>query len=275
MPLIHIIILALIQGITEFLPISSSGHLVLAHAAFDGNSAQQWNSHILMDVAVHVGTLLSVLIYFRKDVATMLCGLISLLKGNLKHTGNLLTLKIIVGSIPVIIAGFILNMIEPSWLLATQIVAWTTLIFGIILWIADRLKPNEKTLNELGFKDAFMIGLSQCLALIPGTSRSGITMTTARFLGYNRTEAAHYSLLLGIIAISGAGTLSGIELIGNPDVTITQDILIAAALSFIAGYIAICLMMKWLSRASFTPFAIYRIILGLGLLAVIYGTDLL
>jgi len=275
MPLLHIIILALIQGITEFLPISSSGHLVLAHAALDGNAAQIWEKHIVMDVAVHVGTLFSVLLYFRKDVALMLKGLASLCMGRFHHSGNTMTLKIIVGSIPVIIAGFILNTIEPSWLLAIEIVAWTTLIFGIILWIADRIGSNEKTLNDMKYSHAIFIGLAQCLALIPGTSRSGITMTTARFLGYNRSESAHYSLLLGIIAISGAGALGGLQLLEDPTTLFSHDIIIAAILAFISGYIAITLMMKWLERASFTPFAIYRIILGVGLLALIYGTDLL
>jgi len=275
MPLLHIIILALIQGITEFLPISSSGHLVLAHAALDGNTVQEWDKHILMDVAVHVGTLFSVLLYFRRDVKLMLSGLFSLLTGKIHHTGNALTLKIIIGSIPVIIAGFIINSLEPSWLLAVEIVAWTTLIFGIILWVADRVEQSPKTLNDMNYSHAFLIGLAQCLALVPGTSRSGITMTAARFLGYNRTECAHYSLLLGIIAIGGAGALGGLELISNPNITIGQDVMVAAALAFISGYIAIALMMKWLSRASFTPFAIYRVLLGVGLLALIYGTDYL
>lgn len=275
MPLLHIIILAFIQGITEFLPISSSGHLVLAHAALDGNAVQEWDKHILMDVAVHVGTLFSVLIYFRKDLSLMLSGLFALFTGRFNHTGNTLTLKIIIGSIPVIIAGFILNNMEPSWLLAVEIVAWTTLIFGVVLWIADRVEQSPKTLADMSYTHAILIGIAQCLALIPGTSRSGITMTAARFLGYNRTECAHYSLLLGIIAISGAGALGGLELLKDPNLTIGQDIMIAAVLAFISGYIAIALMMKWLARASFTPFAIYRIILGAGLLALIYGTDYL
>ena len=172
-------------------------------------------------------------------------------------------------------AGFILNALEPSWLLAVEIVAWTTLIFGIVLWIADRQGGEAKTLNDLSYAHAFIIGLSQCLALIPGTSRSGITMTAGRFLGYNRSECAHYSLLLGIIAISGAGVLGGLNLLEDPTTTLSQDVIIAAILAFISGYIAIALMMKWLSRASFTPFAIYRIIMGIGLLALIYTTDFL
>lgn len=275
MPLLHIIILALIQGITEFLPISSSGHLLLAHAVLEGDASQEWDKRVVMDVAVHVGTLFSVLLYFRRDVRLMLNGVFALLTGRLEHTGNALTLKIIIGSIPVIIAGFIINAFEPSWLLAVEIIAWTSLGFGILLWVADRVEQNAKTLDDLSYTHALLIGLSQCLALIPGTSRSGITMTTARFLGYNRTECAHYSLLLGIIAISGAGALGGIELLQDPSLALGQDIAIAAGVAFISGYIAIALMMKWLARASFTPFVIYRVLLGIGLLALIYGTDYL
>jgi len=275
MPLLHIIILAIVQGLTEFLPVSSSGHLVLAHAGLDQNHNQEWDKHILMDVAVHVGTLMSVLLYFRKDLALMVSGVLSLFTKGLNHNGNTLTLKILIGSIPVIVAGYILNMIEPSWLLAVEIVAWTTLVFGIILWIADQRPQNDKSIDELKYRDAFLIGLSQCLALIPGTSRSGITMTTGRFLGYSRSECAHYSLLLGIIAISGAGALSGLTLMENPTLSIGKDIILAVLLSFISGYIAIVVMMKWLEKSSFTPFAIYRIILGVGLLALIYGTDYL
>lgn len=275
MPLLHILILSLIQGITEFLPISSSGHLVLAHAALDGNAAQEWDKHILMDIAVHVGTLFAVLLYFRKDVALMFGGIIALITGNIGHQGTQLGLKIVVGSIPVIIAGFILNKLEPSWLLAVEIVAWTSIIFGILLWVADKMETKAKTLDTMSYKDAILIGLAQTLALIPGTSRSGITMTAGRFLGYDRTQSAHYSLLLGIIAISGAGALSGLKIINDSTAHLSNDIIIAAILSFISGYIAITLMMKWLARASFTPFAIYRILMGIGLLALIYTTDLL
>ncbi len=269
MPLLHIIILALVQGITEFLPISSSGHLVLAHAALE-TGVQDWQNHILMDVAVHIGTLFAVLLYFRADVLKMALGIKKILSGDLQANDSKLLLYIIAGSIPVIIAGFALNMLEPDWLLSLEIIAWTTLIFGILLWIADKKSPQARELKDMTYKDALMIGFAQAIALIPGTSRSGITMTAGRFLGFTRTESAHYSLLLGMIAISGAGVLSGINLAKDQQAILSFDIVLAAILAFVTGYAAIALMMKWLARASFTPFAIYRIVMGLTILAFLH-----
>ena len=268
MALFPLIILALIQGITEFLPISSSGHLLLVHHAFE--DTKSWKNHMVFDVAVHIGTLFSVLLYFRKDVAKMLCGFLGWFKADFKGEGTQLNIHIIIGSIPVILAGLALHLLKPEWLLLLQVTAWTTLLFGILLWIADRLPASDKTLTDMTRKDALFIGLAQSLALIPGTSRSGITMTMARFLGYSRTESAHFSLLLAIIAISGAGIIGGLEIMQSGDVSLGFDALFAAFLAFIAGWIAISLMMKWLEKCSFAPFAIYRVILGLVLLAISY-----
>ena len=266
MPLLHIIILALVQGISEFLPISSSGHLLLTHRLFDNNIIDMcWKQNRLFDVAVHVGTLCSVLVYFRHDILTMISGII-----RRNNTGLNLFKNIFIASIPVIIVGFILQKNTPSILCLIEIMAWSTLIFGIVLWLADQFDTNLP-LEKMKAPQALIIGLSQTLALIPGVSRSGITMTSARFLGLSRTDAARFSLLLSIIAISGAGTLSGLDLITNQNLNLSFDILIAVILSFIAGWIAIFLMMKWLSHATFKPFAIYRIILGVLLLGAIYG----
>lgn len=266
MPLYHILLLAVIQGLTEFLPVSSSGHLVLTHNLLgDANQDLCWETNRMIDVAVHVGTLLAVLLYFRKDIFNMLGGIL-----NKDSDGFKMATHLIVASIPVIIAGFIIHKIEPSFLCMVEVMAWTTLIFGVVLWIADRFKTN-KTLDQMGLSQAFIIGLSQTLALIPGVSRSGITMTSARFLGFSRVEAARFSLLLSIVAISGAGALSGLDLFQTGNLNLGNDVLIAVALSFITGWISITLMMKWLSNATFTPFAIYRIILGIVLLITIYG----
>ncbi len=267
MTLFPLIILALIQGITEFLPISSSGHLVLVHNVF-GN-ASGWQNHLTLDIAVHVGTLLSVIVYFRQDVLSMLCGIAGWFKGDLKSAGSKLNIYVLIASLPVIAAGLMLHILQPAWLLLLNVVAFTTLFFGILLWIADRKPGQDKTLENLNPKDALIIGFAQALALIPGTSRSGITMTAARFLGYSRSESAHFSLLLAIIAIAGAGTMGGIELAQNGNATLGMDALIAATISFLAGWISISLMMKWLEKCSFAPFAIYRIILGISLLIII------
>lgn len=269
MPLYHIVILALIQGITEFLPISSSGHLVLGHHLL-GNAANDlcWESDRLIDVAVHVGTLFAVLIYFQKDLINIASNVT-----NKNSDGFKLLRHIIIASIPVIIAGLIINHYEFSFLCLIEVMAWMTLIFGVVLYIADKF-DSKKALSSMTNKNALLIGLSQTLALIPGVSRSGITMTSARFLGFSRVEAARFSLLLSIVAISGAGVLGAKDLYETGSLDLGTDVIIALFLSFISGLIAVHLMMKWLSKATFKPFAIYRIILGVGLLIMIYSNIL-
>lgn len=280
MPLFHLVILAVIQGITEFLPISSSGHLVLAHELMEThvNAAQD----LTMDIAVHVGTLFAVLVYFYRDLIGMFEGLFAYIKdiGNAQkyqkedpkaRASFHLALMLVVASIPVIIAGLALHEIAPDAMRTVKVMGWTTLIFGVVLWWADRAPQSPKTMENIGVKESLIIGFAQILALIPGTSRSGITMTAARWLGYSRTEAARFSLLLAIIAISGAGTLTGIGLLQSGDAQLGLNVLIGIALSFVSALIAMHLMMKWLERASFTPFAIYRVILGVVLLGLAYG----
>jgi undecaprenyl-diphosphatase len=266
MPLYHILLLAIIQGLTEFLPVSSSGHLVLTHFLLgQGSTDLCWETNRLMDVAVHVGTLFSVLVYFRKDLFSMVCNITKP-----QSDGFKLSKHIIIASLPVIVIGFIVQQYKFSFLCMIETMAWMMLVFGIVLWIADKFK-SDKTLEQMNSKNALLIGLSQILALIPGVSRSGITMMGARFLGFTRVEAARFSLLLSIVAISGAGTLSGLDLIQDDALHLGIDIIFAVILAFISGLIAITLMMKWLSNSTFLPFAIYRIILGVGLLVLIYS----
>lgn len=266
MPLFDIIILAIIQGLTEFLPVSSSGHLVLTHE-FLGNNISDlcWEQNRMIDVAVHVGTLFSVLLYFRSDIITIVRGIIAQSPEGLK-----LLQFLIIASIPVVLAGLGLHLLKPDWLCLIQIMAWTTLIFGIVLWVADHFSKADKDLSGMTYKDAVIVGCAQMLALIPGTSRSGITMTAARFLGFTRVEAAHFSLLLSIVAIGGAGFLSTLDLIETQNFDLGLDVLLAAFLAFISGWAAIAVMMRWLQHSTFTPFAIYRIVLGLVLLGLIY-----
>jgi len=266
MTLLPLIILALIQGLTEFLPVSSSGHLVLVHHIF--SDTKNWQNHMVLDVAVHIGTLLSVLLYFRQDVLKMLCGLKDLGTGNFQSDGSKLNLYLILGSLPVIATGLILHITQPGWILMLNVVASTTVLFGILLWIADKRPEKSKSLQDMTAKDSLLIGLAQSLALIPGTSRSGITMTASRFLGYSRTESARFSLLLAIIAITGAGVLGGSKLVQSGDMQLGLDALLSVAISFIAGWISIAVMMRWLEKCSFVPFAIYRIILGTALLVI-------
>ncbi|PCJ97874.1 MAG: hypothetical protein COA45_09310 [Zetaproteobacteria bacterium] len=270
MILYHIILLAIIQGLTEFLPVSSSGHLGLFHCFTD--HCDHWdNQNLIMDIAVHVGTLLSVLLYFWRDVVRMFLGVKDIGTGNIKSNNAKLTLYVLISSIPVIIIGFILNMFEPDWLKTLYVIAWATIIFGVILWWADKKSPTTREIKDLTLKDAVVIGCAQTLALIPGTSRSGITMTAARFLGFSRTESAHYSMLLAMIAISGAGALIGLSLIKSGDITLGMDVLIAITLSFISGWVSIVIMMKFLQNATFTVFAVYRVLLGTALLGLLYS----
>lgn len=269
MILYHIILLAVIQGLTEFLPVSSSGHLGLFHCFTD--QCDHWDAeNVTMDIAVHVGTLLSVLLYFWRDVVKMILGAKDIGTGKAKTDNANLLLFVLISSIPVIVAGFALKTFEPDWLKTLHVIAWATLIFGIVLWWVDTKTTATREMKDLTLKDAILIGCSQILALIPGTSRSGITMTAARFLGFSRTEAAHYSLLLAMIAISGAGILIGLDIIKEENVQLGKDALIAVCFSFFSGLIAIALMMKFLEKFTFTVFALYRVILGGGLLALLY-----
>jgi undecaprenyl-diphosphatase len=202
---------------------------------------------------------------------SMAKGLVDWVRVDFKSAGGRLNAHIVVASVPVILAGLGLHMMKPDWLLLVEVMAWSTIVFGVLLWVADRRAVTVERLEDMRFKDAVIIGLAQALALIPGTSRSGITMSAARFLGYSRSEAARFALLLAIIAISGAGALGGLELYESGDVSLGLDVLLAAVVAFFAGWISIALMMKWLEKASFTVFAIYRVVLGGLLLAGIYS----
>lgn len=262
---LHILVLALIQGITEFLPISSSGHLVLL-PYFTG-----WpDQGLLMDVAVHIGTLGAVMLYFWRDLWLITRGFFRTLKGKKDphfKTGVLL----IFATIPVLVAGYYLNSLGDGLLRSTEIIAWTTLGFGILLYVADKVGLTIRRIEHSSYGDALFIGLAQCLALIPGTSRSGITITAARFLGFERPDAARFSMLLSLPTILGAGVLKGYDLYQSGNMIVTHQAIQAAGLAFGAAFIALFLMMAWLKKASFTPFVLYRIALGGILLYYVYA----
>lgn len=220
----------------------------------------------MIDVGVHVGTLLAVIAYFWKDLWDMASHI-----HQPKSDGFHMIRNITIASIPVIIIGFLINKMEPSFLCMIEVMAWMMLIFGVVLWIADKIGKTDKELNKMTPVQAFLIGISQSLALVPGTSRSGITMTAARFLGFNRVDAARFSLLLSIVAIAGAGTLNAYSVFKTGDLELGISVGFAILLSFITGLISIVVMMKWLKHFNFTPFAIYRVILGCALLYFIYS----
>lgn len=266
MPLLHIAILALVQGITEFLPISSSGHLVLV-PWFLG-----WEDQgIIIDVAVHVGTLGAVMAYLWRDIANILDGLWRMTKGKGVNDGARLAFFLVLGTLPVIAAGYWMHKSMPGGIRSIEVIGWATLGFGVFLWLVDRFGLTVRRMEHLKISDVMIVGVSQCLALIPGTSRSGITMAAGRMLGMERLDCARFSMLLSIPAIVGAGVLKGLELYQSGDPLQASAALTAAALAFVSAIVAIALMMAWLKRASFTPFVIYRVGLGGFLLAMAYG----
>lgn len=274
MPLLHIVILAVVQGITEFLPISSSGHLVLAWEAFDavGMTAiqQAKNDRLTLDIAVHVGTLAAVCAYAWRDLGQMAGGVGRLAVGRWTPGARLAAL-LVVGSLPLVIVGVLFKDAVTSHLRDIEVVAWATIGFGVVLYVADRSTLTLRRVEHMTFAAGFVIGLAQILALIPGTSRSGITMTAGRFLGFERVEAARFSLLLAIPAIIGAGSLAGYDLYQSDNVTLGHEAMVGAALAFVVALVSIMLMIGWLRRASFTPFVVYRILLGIALLWWVYG----
>lgn len=265
MDFIHLAVLAVVQGITEFLPVSSSGHLVLVPLFL-----QVPDQGLLMDVAVHVGTLGAVMVYLWRDMWAMVHGLGRVMKGR-RDPGARLAGLLVVGTIPVVAAGFALNHYMPGGIRGLMVIGWTTLGFGLLLMIADQIGMTLRRIEHLRFGDALIIGIVQILALVPGTSRSGICMTAGRMMGMERRDAARFAMLLGIPAITGAGVLKGWELYQRGDAQLTADAFLAAGLAFVAALIAIALMMAWLRRATFTIFGVYRLLLGGFLLAIAYG----
>ena len=265
MSFLHIAVLALVQGITEFLPISSSGHLVLISVAL-----KLPDQGLIMDVAVHVGAVCAVILYLWGDLWAILIGLGRAAKGR-RDPGARMAGRIIIATLPLVAAGLGLNHYYPGGLRGLELIGWSTIVFGLLLLIADRIGLTLRRVEHLRYGDAIVIGLAQALALIPGTSRSGITMTAGRILGMERTDAARFSLLLSIPAISGAGALKGYELWRSGNAALTSDAVLAAALAFTVALIAITALMAWLRRATFTPFVVYRLFFGGAVLGLVYG----
>ena len=262
MTFFQLAVLALIQGVTEFLPVSSSAHLILVPALTD------WpDQGLLIDVAVHAGSLLAVIVYFAGDLWRIILGLGARGSANTASFAGML----IVATIPVGLAGFALHEIGQEHLRDPAIIAWATIIFGILLYVADRVGMTIHRMEHMRWSPAMLIGLAQVLALIPGTSRSGVTMTAARMLGFERDAAARFSMLLSIPVIAAAAALTGLDLYQSGNAELTFQALVAGGLAFVSAYVAIWAMMAWLRRSSFTPFVIYRMVLGIGLLVWLYA----
>ena len=263
----HLLSLALIQGITEFLPISSSGHLILL-PSFTNFPDQG----LLIDVSVHVGTLLAVIIYFFRDSLSILKGFSDLATGNRHSVPAQLTKFLIWATIPVIILGLILKITDIIDLLRNiKVIGWTMIIFGIFLYLADRFSFSKKINLNYSIKEALIMGLWQSVALIPGTSRSGATITAARILGYKRKSAARIAMLMSIPTILASGSLEIIDVWHKVDFNHFNDAIIVICLSFIFAFLTLTIMMRLLNSISFTPYVIYRILLGVLLLAIAYN----
>lgn len=262
----NLLLIALIQGLTEFLPVSSSGHLILLPSLTGLDDQGQ-----VIDVAAHLGTLSAVVLYFWADVRLALGGTMRLLRGKVDTKGAFLALCLLIATIPVIFIGLILKVTGLSDAMrGIAVIGWAMIIFGIVLYWADQKGPVTRDADGWTLKHAAVMGLWQALALIPGTSRSGITITAGRMLGYTRTDAARLSMLMSIPTIIASASLLGLDVIGTANAGALRDIGIVMAMSFVAALFALTLMMRLLKSVSYTPYVIYRIGLGLVLLWIAY-----
>ncbi len=263
MTFIQMLLLAIVQGVTEFLPISSSGHLILL-PVFTGYADQG----PMIDIAVHVGSLLAIITYFFRDVWSLGKGGLATIGIGQAAAERRLFWWIIIGTIPAVIVGLFLK--TGGYLdgfRSTDLVGANLIIYGILLGIADRFGRQVKSFEQLTLKDGIIVGLAQAMALIPGTSRSGVTMTAARFLGYSRVEAARFSFLLSIPAVAGAGVLIIPDLMGA-STELLKEALITGALTFVAALATMTFLMRFLRKASMMVFVIYRVAMGIALLAL-------
>ena len=255
MPLGILILVASIQGLTEFLPVSSSGHLalipILTDFAYEGR---------VIDVAAHVGTLIAVVIYLRSEIIAIITALVNF--GSNDKVNAQLGLAIVLATLPVIVVGYFVNYATWRWLELVQTLAIANIGFAFFLWVADKMPVTQRGIETVNWQSALIIGILQICALIPGASRSGVTMSAARCLGFDRLTAARFSLLLSLPAIAGAGLLKSFDLIESGNAELSIDAIIVMVFSAALAWIAISWMMLWLSTASFRIFIFYRFALG-------------
>ena len=262
------LILAVVQGVTEFLPISSSGHLILVPYFLE------WpDQGLAFDIATHVGTLLAILVYFRRDVRDLVVGFFTgqPLSADGDYVPRHLAWMIVLATIPAGIAGLLLKDLIETQARSALLVAGTTIFYALLLGVADRVGRREEPLGGIGWREALMIGLAQALAIVPGTSRSGITITAALLLGLTRPAAARFSFLLGIPIFTLAAAKQGLDLL-EARVTMEEMVpmLIGLAASAVVGYAVIAWLLSWLRNRSLTVFVVYRLILGAVILATFF-----
>ncbi|MDC0850783.1 undecaprenyl-diphosphate phosphatase [Candidatus Pelagibacter sp.] len=250
--IIEVLILSAIQGVSEFLPISSSAHLILVSSLYELKS-----NSLLIDISLHLGSLFAIIFFFREELL------------DVKNNKRLLSL-IVLGSIPLIIVGYILYSTGFIYYLRNiKVIAWTTLIFGIILYVADKSRFDKKISANLNFKSILFIGFFQILSLIPGVSRAGITITAARILKFNRLDSSKISFLLSIPALGGASFL-GLKDLLNQSAEFNYLVIVAIIASFIFSFLTVKFFLIYINKFSMNAFVIYRIIISLILFTVIY-----
>ncbi len=257
METLQIIILAIIQGLTEFLPISSSAHLILVPVVL------QWpDQGLAFDVAVHVGSLLAVMLYFRHEVVNMTTAWFDSVLQQRHNADSRLAWWVILGTIPAVVAGLLFKDVVETELRSPLVIAWATIGFGLLLALADRVKRHLRDEYSLSWRDVLIIGCFQALALIPGTSRSGITMTAGLFLGLQRDAAARFSFLLSIPVIIASGVFKTRDLIESQLPVEWGLLLLAVGLSALSAWLCIHLFLRLINRIGMMPFVIYRLLLG-------------
>jgi undecaprenyl-diphosphatase len=263
--LLQIVVLAVIQGLTEFLPVSSSELLILGSKVFG------WpDQGLVFDVATHLGTLLAVFVYFRHDLIEMLRAWLQPVRTEQDRQHRSMAAFLGLASVPALLTGLLVHDMVELHLRDLHIIAWATLSFGLLLWLADVIGPRTRELGQMTLNGALLIGLAQALALVPGISRSGITITAGRLLGFTPEAAARFSFLLAIPIIGAAGAYGALRVAtGDTDIQWGQ-FLLALSLSAVAGWVCIAAFLALLKRVGLMPFVIYRLALGLGLLWMLH-----
>jgi undecaprenyl-diphosphatase len=259
---VQIVLLAFVQGFTEFLPISSSGHLVLTPLLF-GYELQS----LAFDVAVHLGTLAAVTAYFRREIAAMVVAMLdSIARRRIDSPDARLGWMIVLATAPLLVLGLplkgVLEALREDDRLLALVIAATTIAFGLLLWISDVRGRRVRDEHSVGWKDALIVGVLQAIAIIPGTSRSGITITAGLFLGLTRQAASRFSFLLSIPTIVMAGALETLDLVKSPDPVDWTPLWLGALLSFVVAYLTIHFFLAIIERVSMLPFVLYRFLLG-------------
>jgi undecaprenyl-diphosphatase len=266
--ILHVAVMALVQGLTEFLPIGSSADLVVVPPL-----AGWLNRGPSIDLAVHMGVLCAVAAYLWRDLWAMAVGVFRYFAGRRgAAAGARLAFQLAIATVPIAVAVFLFDRYMPDGIGGLRVVGWSMLGFGIVLFLTDHAGMTIRRVEHLALSDAVVIGIAQVAALLPGSGRAVVTMSAARLLGFERVDAARFSMLLSIPALLGLVVFDAVLLmrLGSP---VTGGAIMAGSLSFVAALVAISLLMAWLKRSTFTPFVLYRIIVGAALLALGYGWD--